>query len=49
MIDYPIIDTHLHLWDTKKFRYPIVELTPGFQIARVPMPPVSPDVFNKQE
>jgi len=29
MIDYPIIDTHLHLWDLKKLRYPWLDNIPA--------------------
>lgn len=29
MIDYSIIDTHLHLWDIKKFRYPWLDEIPA--------------------
>jgi L-fuconolactonase len=29
MIDYPIVDTHLHLWDIKKLKYPWLNDTPA--------------------
>ena len=28
MIDFPIVDTHLHIWDTNKLRYPWLDAIP---------------------
>ena len=30
MIDYPIIDAHLHLWDITKLKYPWLDDIPAF-------------------
>ena len=28
MVDFPIVDAHLHVWDVNKFRYPWLDEVP---------------------